>query len=417
MTNTALRPRLHFTPRVGWMNDPHGVTFHDGTYHLFFQYVPDSLAWREDCHWGHATSPDLLHWEEQPIALSPGDGDAGCWSGGLAVTDDGEPLIFYTAAVERDLGRGQVRLARSADADWTTWTKGEVVASAQTDETHVFRDPVVFRDGDGWRMLVGYGAADGTAGAETFASPDLESWTPTGLLATRHTSTGDPWTGTAWECPQLLRDVGAGDVLVVSVWAEHGTHYVAAAGGTYADGRFEARAWQRLTANNAHYAASAFTDAEGRSCLMFWIRDIGEPDAWTGAMSVPYLVALADDGIRLTPHPAVAAARTPPDGDEPGTTLDLEWSPGPAGRLALVGADGHDRAVLERRNGVLTVSVAGHEPVPVAHEAATVRVLVDAQVLEVVADGRLVGLPLSDVDGGVLPRADDPTALAWWHLT
>jgi len=414
---TQSRPAVHFTPRAGWMNDPHGLTFHDGTYHMFFQHVPDSVTWRADCHWGHATSTDLLHWEEQPIALFPGDGEIGCWSGGLAVTDDGEPLIFYTAAVERNPALGLVRVARTGDARWNTWTKGEVVATAPTEETAVFRDPVVFRDDGRWRMLVGYGATDGTAGVQSFASDDLQHWVHTGLVATRHTSETEPWTGTAWECPQLLRGVGDGDVLVVSVWEDHVTHYVAAVGGTYADGRFAEGTWQRITGNQAHYAPSAFTDEEGRSCLMFWIRDVGEPDLWTGAMSVPYLVALDGDDIRLTPHPAVAGARSAPGDHRPGSTVDLEWSPGGTGRLRLVGTDGCDRAVLDLRDGELILTAGDAEPVVVHHASTDLRVLVDGQVMEVVADGGLVGLTLPDVAGGVLPVADAPARLAWWHLT
>lgn len=414
-TTTGIRPRLHFTPRSGWMNDPHGLTFHEGRYHLFFQHVPDSLGWRKDCHWGHATSTDLLHWEEQPIALHPGDGDVGIWSGCLVV-DDGAPRIYYTSVHEPDLGLGEVRVARPVDDAWQVWTKGETVVTSPRPGTSVFRDPVVFRDRDRWRMVVGFGASDGTAGAETFVSDDLESWEATGLLGARGSDRTDPWTGTAWECPQLVLSVGGIDVLVVSVWEEGVTHDVVGAVGRHIGGRFTAEAWQPLTVGKGHYAASAFTDAEGRACLVFWIRGIGEPGAWTGAISVPYLVGTDRDRIRLTPHPAVADARTAPGGDLPAATLDVEWRPGPTGRLRLVGADGQDRAALEMADGRLVVSAGDGEPVVVAHDSAELRVLVDGQVLEVVADGGLVGLPLAAGDGGVLPVADDPAGLAWWHL-
>ena len=75
MTDEHARPLLHFTTRAGWINDPLGLTFHDGRYHLFFQYVPGSTEWAADQRWGHATSDDLLHWTERPVALAPGDGD------------------------------------------------------------------------------------------------------------------------------------------------------------------------------------------------------------------------------------------------------------------------------------------------------------------------------------------------------
>ena len=64
------RPNFHFTPKQGWMNDPNGMIFLNGQYHLFFQHYPDSTVWGP-MHWGHATSIDLVHWKEQPIALYP----------------------------------------------------------------------------------------------------------------------------------------------------------------------------------------------------------------------------------------------------------------------------------------------------------------------------------------------------------
>ncbi len=64
------RPKVHFTPAAHWINDPNGMVYYKGVYHLFFQYYPDSTVWGP-MHWGHATSPDLIHWKEQPIALYP----------------------------------------------------------------------------------------------------------------------------------------------------------------------------------------------------------------------------------------------------------------------------------------------------------------------------------------------------------
>ena len=64
------RPQFHFSPKKHWMNDPNGMVYYNGVYHLFFQYYPASTKWGP-MHWGHATSKDLIHWEEQPIALYP----------------------------------------------------------------------------------------------------------------------------------------------------------------------------------------------------------------------------------------------------------------------------------------------------------------------------------------------------------
>src|SRR5947209_17224863 len=91
------RPGFHFLPAKNWMNDPNGLIQWKGQYHLFYQYNPHS-ALHSTIHWGHAVSPDLLHWQDLPIALSPTPGghDAeGCWSG-CAVNHNGIPTLIYT---------------------------------------------------------------------------------------------------------------------------------------------------------------------------------------------------------------------------------------------------------------------------------------------------------------------------------
>lgn len=91
------RPSFHLSA-TGWLNDPLGLTFHGGQYHLFYQYVPDVPMWDLACRWGHATSPDLVTWTERPVALAPGDGDGGCWSGSVVDPGDGTPAwLFYTS--------------------------------------------------------------------------------------------------------------------------------------------------------------------------------------------------------------------------------------------------------------------------------------------------------------------------------
>lgn len=414
MTSDALRPRVHLTPDAGWLNDPHGIYYQDGLYHLFFQHVPDSVEWRTDIRWGHATSADLLHWKSEPVALEPGDGDDGCWSGCSAIGDDGKPVLFYTAAQGDDHQVAPIRIAQLSDTG--TWVKGPVVARAQRPSTRLFRDPMVLREGDRWRMIVGSGSNDGTAEVDTFVSDDLVRWTYDGVLASRSTKSQHPWTGTGWECPQLVHAAGdGGAVLIVSIWDDHAPHDVAAATGSYVDGRFTPDHWQLLSAGQSHFAASAFTDADDRPCVIFWIRGITDVGRWSGALSIPYVVTTDLDAIRLVPHPVVRGARVDPEG-RAGEAIDIEWSPAPGRRLALVDADGREHAWIEAADGRLTVDVPGEPaPVHVSHTSPTLRVIVDAQVLEVVADGGLVGLPLPTHDG-LIPSTDDDATVAWWHL-
>src|SRR4051812_28451146 len=104
------------------MNDPHAVTYHDGGYDLFFQHVPDGTTWAAHCHWGRATSTDLVSWVEQPVALRPAPDEAGCWSGCLVTGATGEPVIFYTSVLEDQLDLGRVRVARRAGDGWARWS-------------------------------------------------------------------------------------------------------------------------------------------------------------------------------------------------------------------------------------------------------------------------------------------------------
>jgi beta-fructofuranosidase len=419
---TGPRPVVHLTPPTGWMNDPHGIYWLDGVYHLYFQHVPDAVEWQTGISWGYATSRDLVHWRTAAPVLVPGDADEGIWSGSAVIDDEGRPVLFYTSVIGGDVELGRVRAARWSKADGH-WVKGPVVVEPADTATRVFRDPTVFRDGDHWTMVVGSGRSDGTACAEVFSSSDLETWTPVGILASRNTRARHPWTGTAWECPQVIRgDGGAADVLVVSIWDDHMPHDVAAATGTYADGRFSARRWRLLSAGAGHFAASAFTDVEGRSCLIFWIRGITDPSRWAGALSLPYVVTTDSDDLCLEPHPAVAAARVPPDAgrdpghDGPGLAIDVEWRPRSADRLELVTPAGDVRASVNVDGWTVTVAVRDASSVTVSHHSERLRIIADAQVLEVVADGGLVGLPLPASEAGLLPRTEDADRVAWWHL-
>lgn len=393
MSAAAARPALHLTPRSGWLNDPLALTWredeHGGRYHLFFQHVPDGTTWAAHCGWGHATSTDLLHWDEQPPALPPALDELGAWSGCLV-----EGRILYTSVLSGQIERGRVRAAYAEDDDWQRWVPGDIVLEPPADPAvHYFRDPFVWRDGDWWRMLVGAGLADGTGCALGYRSEDLEVWEATGVVAARRTDERSPvWTGAIWECPQLLRLPDA-DVLVVSPADAAQPGDVVAATGSMRGGRFEVARWQRLT-SGAPYASSVFVDREGAPGMVTWLRGVAG-QGWAGAVSAPLLVGLEGGRVALDLHPAVQEQRRPWDPEA--TCWEVEWAG--AGRLSLVEAAGAVAAVVDATaEGVqLTVGDTRLALDRGARSDAPVRILRDGPVLQVLAAGQLAATAITPV--------------------
>ncbi len=382
---TTARPRIHFTAREGWINDPLGLTYHEGTYHLFFQHVPGSSEWAPEQHWGHATSTDLLHWTEQPVALSPGEGDDGVWSGSLVVAG-GEATIFYTSVQTDDVQIGTVRTARPTSPDWSTWAKGPEMARLPAGvDALAYRDPQVFHDGTEWVMLMGAGLRDGNAVALAHRSADLKHWGPGAPIASRHRDELDPvWLGAVWECPQLLRVDGRW-VLTVSVWEPEVPYYEAYLIGDLVDGQFLGEHAGRLSYGPCYYAGSAYRDADGRPGLIYWLRGIDDPDGtWASAHSVPHTLHIEGERLVASPHPNVVATRGPGqrvrDGSvHIGATGDVEVtldSPSSRGTLILAGAE-----ILTAAGQVEVTTAAGSWSMPGGSDR--LRVLVDGPVLEV----------------------------------
>lgn len=395
-----MRPIVHFTAESGWINDPHGITYRDGRYHVFYQYVPQSTRWAPNCHWGYATGTDLLTLTEHGIAIAPGEGDDGIWTGSLVTGDDGTDRIFYTSTVAPDYGIGRVRVATPRGDDWSGWTKGAVVAEAPADlDVIAYRDPFVRRENDGWRMFLGAALRDGRATALSYTSSDLETWDYEGIALQRSTTETAPvWMGALWECPQIF-EIDGRAVMVSSVWDDDVLHHAGYAIGSYTDGRFEAEHWGRLTYGDSYYAPSLFQDDQGRPSLLFWMRGIADVDAgWASAHSVPYLLGLDGDRLTATPHPDVAAHRggRVEGGVVRGPAADIVWWDGEGGCLA-VDTGSASAAAVEWVDGELVVSV-GDQPALRMPAAAPVRVIVDGPVLEVASDGGILGARIDGTD-------------------
>ena len=385
------RPAFHFTPRQGWLNDPHGVVFHDGRYHLFHQALPERVSWSPEISWGHATSLDLMNWVPEATALEPAPDETGCWTGTLCLRPDGQPLILYTSAREPHLDLADVRAAAPADSTWQTWTNGERVALPLDVKTRkritVFRDPSVRRENDRWRMVVGAGYEDGRPAVLSWVSKDLTTWAFDGELAVGVLRNDGPWLGTAWECPHLVR-VDGHDVLFVGSWKDGITGEVLAAVGELQDGRFESTEWTQITHGGGHYAATAFLDADNLPCAIFWIRGVADLDAgWSGALSIPYRLSVVDGALHLRPHPNAMNA-FPTNGADPNVQL-----------LEVDEIDGFHHNGIDVTSGrdELVVSIGStHLRIPSVRgrPAETLTVIVDGPVLEVCTGTSIAGAQL-----------------------
>ena len=201
MTNKEMfRPVYHHTPVYGWMNDPNGMFYKDGVYHLYFQYNPYGSVWG-NMHWGHSTSTDLMHWNFEGCAIVP-DAWGAIFSGSCVVDHNntagfgkGAVVAFYTSAKATPWGDVQSQsMAYSLD-NGKTFTKYEgnpILTSSEKD----FRDPKVFwyAPGKHWVMILAVGQH-----MEIYSSVNLKEWkkeSEFGAMQGAH--------GGVWECPDLV---------------------------------------------------------------------------------------------------------------------------------------------------------------------------------------------------------------------
>lgn len=192
------RPKLHFTPPAGWINDPNGLVYENGNYHLFYQYYPHSVK-RGPMHWGHSVSKDLISWNHLPVALAPDElGDI--YSGSAVYDENNTSGLFPETgkgivAVFTHNGESQQQsIAYSSDGVNFTKYKGNPVI--KNPGIRSFRDPKVFRNPikDCWSMIM-------TAGDRVhfYSSDNLIDWEKTGEFGPE----GNHSPG-IWECPDLF---------------------------------------------------------------------------------------------------------------------------------------------------------------------------------------------------------------------
>ena len=278
------RAGFHIQPAKGWTNDPNGMIFRDGRWHVFFQHNPGAAV-HTDIHWGHVSSDDLVTWREHPIAFGPvadGPDRGGCWSGVCLDLDDRVAAVYtgiVTSAVD-----STVCLRYATDPDLDAWTDPVVVATVPrlgSGETPVreMRDPFLFEwSGRRWALL-GAGLTDGTPALLLYSCDDLEAWRFERVWLTGD----DPLLGALapaeiWECPQVV-ELGDSWALLVSLWRDNQLEHTTALVGTMssaADGSPELtlRNGGRVDEGRSLYAPQVALDPDG-PWFLGWVMQVG----------------------------------------------------------------------------------------------------------------------------------------------
>ena len=321
----AFRPQFHFTPEVNWMNDPNGLVYYDGEYHLFYQYNPFGNRWGH-MSWGHAVSTDLVHWQHLPVALYEEEQDgrgnvmifSGCavvdWNNTSGFGKDGKPpLVALYSGHSSDKQTQDIAYSNDRGRTWTKYVGNPVIDVGERD----FRDPKVFwhKPTERWIMVVSLALQKRVS---FYASTNLKDWT---LLS--HFGPAGAKDVPNWECPDLFElpiegsdktrwvleiDVGGGSV----AGGSGGQYFVGSFDGTSFTNDNPADTVLWVDYGRDFYAPVSFSDipeSDGRRIWLGWINNwethLLPTKPWRSAQSIPRTVGLRrfPAGVRLVQKP------------------------------------------------------------------------------------------------------------------
>ncbi|RYU82797.1 glycoside hydrolase family 32 protein [Hymenobacter persicinus] len=306
------RPAYHFSPAAHWMNDPNGMVYSKGVYHLFFQHYPDGMVWGP-MHWGHATSPDLLTWQEQPIALFP-DSLGYIFSGSVVIDANNTAgfgpnamvaIFTHHDPVTEKLGTNKHQnqsLAYSLD-EGKTWTKYQGNPVLKNPGIQDFRDPKVSWHAATKKWVMTLATKDCIT---FYSSSDLKSWAKEsefGATLGAH--------GGVWECPDLFPLTLNGQthwVLIVNLnpGAPNG-----GSGTQYFVGRFDGHTFTPSSTTTKwadygpdDYAGVTYHNTGSRRIFQGWMSNWDYSNQvptspWRNAMTVPRELGLQKVGAEL----------------------------------------------------------------------------------------------------------------------
>ena len=309
------RPGYHYLPPDGQLQDIDASLYWRGAYHMLYLRHPNFFRGASHAHWAHASTKDLVHWVDRPYALKPEPGtydEYGIWSGG-GIVADGVATVVYTGKPHDGTYEDAPQLrpevqcvATSTDDDLETWTKhpaNPVIADLPEGlDITAFRDPHLWREDDGWRMLVGSGIRGSGGTVLLYRSKDFVKWEYLGQMLTDATGQA----GWAWEVPDFFP---LGDKWVLTLMplvrgCDAGSVYYV---GEYGGSEFTPERSGLFDSGNMYRAPESFWAPDGRRIVFAWLFEDRSFDAraragWSGTTSVPRSLALGDDGgLRITP--------------------------------------------------------------------------------------------------------------------
>jgi sucrose-6-phosphate hydrolase SacC (GH32 family) len=401
MCHERFRPRFHFTAPHGWLNDPVGLVYYAGEYHLFYQHNPNDVMWGA-MHWGHAVSNDLLHWQHLPIALAPDDlgtifsGSAAVdWHNSSRLSRENEPLLVvaYTSAGEHATPAKPYTqsLATSLDRgrSWQKYAGNPVLGNISGGAD---RDPRIFwhTPTERWVMVL---YLDREPSFGIFNSTDLLHWQQVSSIPG------------FYECPDLF------ELPVVGQPGETRWVLIGADGG-YLVGRFDGQVFtpesEKLTLDHGYnfYASQTWNDIpqnDGRCIQMAWMRGGQYPDMpFNQQMAIPCELSLhaTQDGLRMFRWPVreveglnddtvkIDQAIVIPGSDLLtdiegfcfGLSLDLDLSEARGFTLEVFG----EKIVYDKSGSLLTCCDM-EAPLPTRDGHLSLRILVDVTSIEIFA--------------------------------
>lgn len=310
--NAKWRQRFHIEPPDGWLNDPNGLSFYKGEYHVYFQYSPIAPDGHTPRGWGHYHGSDLMHMTYDRAVMMPDipEDSHGVYSGS-AIENDGVLHIIYTGNVKMIGDYDYVKAGRGANVIHVTTTDGSKMSEKQVllrnsdypdfCSCHV-RDPKVWKEGDAWKMVLGARTLDDEGCVLVYESDDLITWKYTGKVYKEGY-------GYMWECPDYFEIDGKG---FLSTCPQGMPHYetkwqnLNESGYFPVQGKLEDSVLGDFTEWDMgfdFYAPQTFLDPQGRRILIGWLgmdnkaygnatTDLG----WQHCLTIPRVVTIAPNG-------------------------------------------------------------------------------------------------------------------------